>query len=389
MNLKRQTFDLEKNMKHESLSLKEAQSLILSSQKLTGPDLKPLQIIKHLGHVQIDTISVVERAHHHVFWTRNHKYQASDLTDLVKSRKVFEYWSHAASYLPMNDYRFSLPIKKHFREKESSWLPRDLKLMNEVEKRIRTEGPLRSKDFENSKKGQTGWWDGKPAKKALERLFLEGRLEISRREGFQKVYDIPERVIPSKIDSSMPSREDYIKFLIKRSLIHHGLASVNEIAYLGKKSLKIKILNMIMDMLENNELVQVSVENKIEKYFSFSKSLRSIERPKSKVLILSPFDNLVIQRKKLKSFFNFDYRIECYVPAQKRQYGYFCLPVFVGSQAVARIDCRADRKEKTLIINSIHCEKGVDIDSFQKKLKPELKAFAKFNGCESVLKSPQ
>ncbi|MCJ8346368.1 winged helix DNA-binding domain-containing protein, partial [bacterium] len=227
-------------MKKESISLKEAQALILSSQKLVGPILSPLEIIEHLGYVQIDTISVIERAHHHVFWTRNQRYRPTDLDELVKSRKVFEYWSHAASYLPMNEYRFSLPMneyrfslpmKKAFQNSGSSWFPRDIKLMSAVLKRIQDEGALRSKDFQNIKKGNTGWWDWKPAKKALERLFLEGSLEITRRDGFQKVYDLPERVIPSSINTTLPSDTEYIQFLIERTLRHHGLANINEMAY--------------------------------------------------------------------------------------------------------------------------------------------------------------
>ena len=248
-------------MKKESISLKEAQALILSSQKLIGPTLTPLEIIEHLGYVQIDTISVIERAHHHVFWTRNQNYQPTDLDDLIKSRKVFEYWSHAASYLPMSEYRFSLPIKKAFQKSENSWFPRDTKLMSEIIKRIENEGALRSKDFGNSKKGKTGWWDWKPAKKALEQLFLEGSLEITRRDGFQKVYDLPKRVIPSSVNTIIPSDSEYIQFLIERTLRHHGLASINEIAYLQRKNIKIKVAEEITKMLEEEKIIQVKVEN--------------------------------------------------------------------------------------------------------------------------------
>ncbi len=367
-------------MQQESISLKEAQILILSSQKLIGSPLEPQQIIEHLGYVQIDTISVIERAHHHVFWARNQKYRPADLGNLVKSRKVFEYWSHAASYLPMNEYRFSLPMKREFRKKENSWFPRDIKLMAAVEKRIRSEGALRSKDFEHTNKGKTGWWDWKPAKKALERLFLEGRLEITRRDGFQKVYDLPERVIPNSVDTTMPSDAEYIQYLIERTLRHHGLASVNEIAYLKRKDIKVKVRNEIAKMLEDGRILRVKVEKNEEEYFTDSRSLNNIAKPSSKILILSPFDNLLIQRKKLSNFFAFDYQIECYVPASKRKHGYFCLPIFIGNKAVARIDCKADRKAQQLVINSIHYEKGVDKKLLQSRLKPGLKAFAKFNG---------
>ncbi|MEM7647038.1 MAG: crosslink repair DNA glycosylase YcaQ family protein, partial [Pseudomonadota bacterium] len=179
-------------MSSESLSLKEAQKIILQSQLLTGSRVTPIQAIEHLGYVQIDTISVIERAHHHVMWTRCPEYQPEDLAQLVQDRKVFEYWSHAASYLPMKDYRFTLPMKKRFRSQENSWFPKNPQLMKSVLKRIKEEGPLRSIDFKRERASKTnGWWDWKPTKKALERLFMEGKLEITRREGFQKVYDLP------------------------------------------------------------------------------------------------------------------------------------------------------------------------------------------------------
>jgi len=369
-------------MKNISISLKEAQTIILTGQKLIGPTQNPQQIIEHLGYVQIDTISVVERAHHHVFWTRNHSYRPIDLEQLVKSRKVFEYWSHAASYLPMNEYRFSLPMKRAFRKKETSWFPRDAKLMSAVLKRIGIEGALRAKDFENSKKGKTGWWDWKPAKNALERLFLEGSLEITRREGFQKVYDLPERVIPNLVDTTMPTDQEYTRFLIHRTLRHHGLATVGEIAYLKRRETKIDVQKRLAEMLENGEVIQVDVEGITDTYFAFSGALDNIISSRSNILILSPFDNMVIQRKKLKAFFNFNYKIECYIPAKKRKYGYFCLPVFNGSKAIARIDCKADRQNQQLLIHSVHYEKGFDQTFSWPKLESRLKSFARFNGCK-------
>lgn len=371
------------NKKSEKLSLKEAQILALSSQKLIGPILNPLEIIEHLGYIQIDTISVIERAHHHVFWSRNQKYKPENIDDLVKSRKAFEYWSHAASYLPMNEYRFSLPVKKDFQARECSWFSRDKKLMSAVLKRIRNEGALRSKDFENTKRGKTGWWDWKPVKKALEILFLEGSLEITRREGFQKVYDLPERVIPSTVNTVMPNESEYVQFLIYRTLRHHGLATINEIAYLKKKNIKTKISDEISKMIENKKIIQIEVEKNKDKYFAIPNALNEMPKSNSRIFILSPFDNLVIQRKKLKNLFDFDYQLECYVPSKKRKYGYFCLPVFDLNKGMARIDCKVDRKEKKLFINSIHYEKNVDKDLLLKKLKPKLKEFAKFNGCSS------
>ncbi len=371
-------------MKIIKLPLKQARRLMVASQKLTGPTLEPLQIIEHLGYVQVDTISVIERAHHHVFWSRNQKYRPVELSHLVESRKVFEYWSHAASYLPMKDYRYSLPMKKAFQKRESAWFPKDQKMMKKVLTRIRKEGPLRSKDFEMTKKGKTGWWDWKPAKKALERLFLEGKLEITRRDGFQKVYDIPENVIPNSVDTTLPSEAEYARFLVQRTLRHHGLATGSEIAYLRRSPTKTTVLTALNEMVAAGEVTKVSVDGVDQPYFALPKSLENIPKVSSKIHILSPFDNLIIQRKKLITFFNFDYKIECYVPAPKRRYGYFSLPVLQGNQFVARIDCKADRTNQQLIIQSIHYEKKVDKRLLRKKMESKLLAFAKFNGCNSL-----
>lgn len=368
----------------DSIGLKEAQRLVMSSQKLMGPVLSSQQIIEHLGYVQIDTISVVERAHHHVFWSRNSKYRPSDLDVLVRQRKAFEYWSHAASFLPMTEYRYTLPMKRAFRKKETGWHPRDPKMMSAVLRRIKREGPLRSKDFENSKQGQTGWWDWKPAKKALERLFFEGKLEVSGRSGFQKVYDLPERVIPSSVDTSMPTDQEYFRFLVDRTLRHHGLATIDEIGYLAKKETKQKITKTVQAMLSDKELVEVQVGDLSKRYFAYPESLNQLPRAHSKILILSPFDNLVIQRQKMKDLFHYDYQIECYVPAKKRKFGYFCLPIFKGCQPVGRMDCKVDRSIETLKIQSLHYESSIDKNTVKKGLASQLKRFAKFNHCKSI-----
>jgi len=260
-----------------------------------------------------------------------------------------------------------------------------VKLMKQVLTRIRKEGPLRSKDFEMTKKGKSGWWDWKPAKKALERLFLEGKLEITRREGFQKVYDLPENVIPEQVDTSFPSETEYARYLIQRTLQHHGLATVSEIAYMRNARIKKTVLSALNEMVAAGEVSQVSVEKIDESYFALQNSLEQIPRVGSKIHILSPFDNLIIQRNKLLTLFNYDYKIECYVPAPKRQYGYFSLPVLQGSRFVARVDCKADRVNQQLIVQSMHYEKEINPGVLQGKMETKMMAFAKFNGCNDLV----
>jgi hypothetical protein len=341
------------------------------------------QVLDHLGYIQIDTISVVQRAHHHVFWSRFANYRPESLDHLIKKRQAFEYWSHAASYLPMKDYRFSLYKKDRFRKRSHSYFPRDPKMMKMVLKRIESEGPLMARDFKSNPKNKgTGWWDWKPAKMALERLFLEGVLEVSSREGFQKKYDLSEKVIPQTINKTMPTDSQYCRYLIDRCLLSHGLATEKEITYLQKADVKKNTNVELKKLVDQRELVEVKIDRLGEKYYSTSQILNRKHQLQPKISLLSPFDNLVIQRKKLLNFFNFDYQIECYVPEKKRKYGYFTLPVLAGDKFIARVDCKAFRKEKVLGINSLHWENPKFASVYKVQLESKIKEFAFFNGCE-------
>jgi len=366
----------------EKISLNAARNLIIHGQALGSDSKSPLEVLKRLGYVQIDTISVVERAHHHVFWSRCSSYSPSDLDDLISSRKAFEYWSHAAAYLPMKDYRYSLYRKNSFKKRESDWFPREPKVMKYVYDRIKTEGPLQSRDFKTSKSTNAGWWDWKPTKKALERLFMEGALEVSSRKGFQKVYDLTERVIPSKVNKNAPTDSEYAKYLIRRTLDHHILATPKEMAYLQSGEIKKLVERQVGNLVENGNLLKIEVKGIKEHQYIQKKNFNIVPSKRKHVHILSPFDNLVIQRKKLLSLFDFDYQIECYVPEAKRKYGYFCLPILVDQEFVARVDCKADRMSGELLIQSFHWEKKEFKNKYKDRVFKKFLEFAAFNSCE-------
>ncbi len=373
-----------------SLSTTDARKIILLSQKLPPASQKDksvnttLSAIEHLGYVQIDTISVIERAHHHTLWNRNPKYRHEHLDQLVKSGNVFEYWSHAAAYLPMKDYRFSLPRKNAMKTgTQKHWYPRNDKTINKVFERIRNEGPLMAKDFDkdNFKKYD---WASKPTKQALEYLFMQGDLMIPYRNNFHKVYDLTERVLPGLVDTTMPSDEEYARFLITKYLEVNGLAQLTDIVYLLKNIKKI-VSATIREMLSSNELIEINVGK--ECYYALPQSIALLNKPlaRSKLKILSPFDNLVIQRKRMKKFFNFDYLIECYLPASKRQYGYFSLPILWDGRLIARVDCKADRKTSTLHIQHLALEPTLKkVDSFIHAFTKELEPFMIFNNCQHL-----
>jgi uncharacterized protein YcaQ len=374
----------------ESLSMQEARKLVLHSQRVltartTGRSIDAtLDAIQHLGYIQIDTISVVQRAHHHTLWNRNPRYSISHLEKLLQLGSVFEYWSHAAAYLPMTDFRYSLPNKDEITRGRKLWYECDPKLKRYVLKRIDDEGPLQAKDFERGDKGRLGMWEWKPAKYALEQLFMEGKLMVARRQGFQKVYDLSSRVLPEHVDTSMPTSQEFCRFLIRRYLEANGPGLASEIAYL-RKGMKGKIESELQNMREQGELIVVEIEN--EHYYILPHMLESLSRPlsRARVKILSPFDNLVIQRKRISRFFGFDYQIECYVPESKRKHGYFCLPVLWNAGLAARMDCKADRKTSTFLIRNLVLEPGINkIDDFTDALEKALHSFMAFNQCHRL-----
>ncbi len=374
----------------DSLPVSQARKLVLLSQRV--PPAKQagsaksatLTAIEHLGYVQIDTISVVERAHHHTLWNRNPRYRTAHLDQLLAEKQVFEYWSHAAAYLPFRDYRYSLPRKQALaRGDQDHWYERDPGLMKQVLQRIADEGPLMARDFEHTGK-KTGEWHTKPAKRALEYLFMQGDLMVPRRVGFQKVYDLTERVLPEGCDTTLPGPEEQARFLITRYLRANGLGQPAEIAYL-MKGMKPRIAATLDEMLAAGELRLIRVAG--EQYYVLPSTLELLGRPlaRSRLKILSPFDNLVIQRRRMKTLFGFDYQIECYVPGPKRQYGYFSLPLLWDGKLVARMDCKADRNEALLHIHHLALEPSVTrIDALLGALDRELELFLAFNRCSRL-----
>ncbi len=343
-----------------------------------------LRAIEQLGYVQIDTISVVERAHHHVLWSRVPNYKPKFLDQLVKERLVFEYWFHAAAWLPMTDYRFALPRMATMNGERNWFELSDHKLTDSILRRIETEGPLRARDFADTREVNNGWWDWKPAKQALEQLFMRGELMVSGREGFQKVYDLSERVLPDWVDRSMPSLHDYASHLVDTTLRAHGFASLVSMTYLRKgKQLRDAVKQHLQQRLETNLLTTVDLGDNNLIYIDPELLESRAPRSSAQVRILSPFDNAVIQRQRGREIFAFDYQIECYVPAPLRQFGYFCLPIMYRDRLVGRIDCKAHRNNSSLEIRSLHVEQKVDAD-FGELLGRALRSFAAFNNCTEL-----
>jgi uncharacterized protein YcaQ len=343
--------------------------------------------LEHLGYVQIDTISVVARAHNHTLWARVPNFRPEHIDAMVRRREAFEYWFHAAAYLPMRDYRFSLLRKHAIKSGERHWYrSRDEKLMKRILDQIAAEGGVRARDFENPTQRNTGWWDWKPAKRALEQLFMQGDLMISAREGFQKVYDLPERVLPDDIDDRTPSASEFAGHLIDVNLASHGFATRKSFSYGRRgKPLRVAIDTVLKQRCEAGELVSLKLPDG-QTIFGSPDEVGSAQRkPLAQVRLLSPFDNAIIQRDRNQAVHEFDYQLECYVTASKRQYGYYCLPILYRDRFVGRVDCKAHRREGRFEVIRLHIESEPDEpDRFAEAFSNVLKEYAAFNDCTSI-----
>ena len=378
------------------LSLATARKLAISSQGLDGRWQLPkdkegaAQAVQRLGYVQIDTIAVVQRAHHHTLWCRCPDYNPVMLDELqAVDRLVFEGWTHAASYLPMCDYRYY--VRRMRAEADAprtrAFLDGHAPLVRHVRDRIRAEGPLGSADFAappGKKRGS--WWDWKPAKRALELLFATGELMVTGRRNFQRLYDLTERVLPAGADTAQPDRDEQTTFVVRRELSGQGISAMQHWWVRNRPA----VTAVVEDLIASGEVTRVEIDGlDTEPHYALTEHLEGAvkrRRAPPRLHILSPFDGLVIWRGRVRRLFDFDYKLECYTPAAQRRYGYFCLPILWGEQFVGRLDPKADRREKTLIVRKLMFEPQFkDYDELLPGLAAKLRAFAAFNECEHTV----
>ncbi len=380
------------NITQVELTLQQLRRITLESQGLlqTSPfgtgKKAVLNTLEKLGYLQIDTLSVVERAHHHTLWTRIPDYKPEYLDALVKEREVFDYWFHAASYLPMSDFRFVLPQMQDVKRNGSRYYNADPKVMQYVLDKIRNEGPKKARDFESENKRKGSWWNWKPTKLALERLFMQGDIMICERSGMEKTYDIAERILPENINLSEPSPIEFAEYLVKTYLGAYGFTTLKQILHLKTgESLRNYVKEVLNSMLQEGAVQKVDIKGFPSVYIPSDLANKAVRKNRSQIRILSPFDNAIIHRDRIKQLFNFDFRLECYTRKEKRQYGYFCLPILFGDKFIGRMDCKAHRKESQFEIIHLHIENQmVDNELWVKPFLKSIRQFATFNNCESL-----
>ena len=313
-----------------------------------GPEAVPAAV-EHLGYVQIDTINVIERCHHQILYTRIPSYRREHLHQAQSiDKSVFEYWTHALSYVPTRDLRFYVRAMKEDWQARSAWFgavsPADLR---KVLSRIRRHGALTIRDIDDDAlvEKQHAWGSRKPSKRALQLAFYRGLVTVSRRTGMLKTYELMQRHFGWDRLPKAASESEIVAYQLDRALRSQGVVSLDSICYADRWR-KPAMRRLIEQRVRRGELVPVEFSGE---HWARPETLEA--RPiHGSVHILSPFDPLVIQRKRLHQFFGYLHRFEAYLPSAKRVFGYFSQPVLVDDAIAAVVDLKTDRERSRLLV---------------------------------------
>jgi uncharacterized protein YcaQ len=348
-----------------ALTKSRARRIWLNAQRLDqeapfgdGPEATRAAV-EHLGYVQIDTINVIERCHHHIFYTRIPGYRRDDLRQAQSVDKtVFEYWTHALSYLPTTDMRFYVSAMKRHWQRRSVWFTSvTAKDLRKVLSRIRKQGALTIRDIDDDVlvEKEHLWASRKPSKRALQLAFYRGIVTVSQRAGMLKTYELMTRHFGWDRLPKAASEREILNYRLDRALRSQGVVSVDSICYLDAKC-KPDMRKLIEARVRRRELVPVALEgvDKPQHWVrpeTLEAALDAAASPAGELVhILSPFDPLIHQRPRLKLFFGYEHIFEAYVPKAKRRFGYFALPVLIGDEIVAAIDLKTDRERGKLLM---------------------------------------
>lgn len=371
-----------------------ARAMLLAAQGLLEPPAAPatkadvLAAIRRMGVLQIDTIHVVARSPYLVLWSRLGAYEPCWLDELLAEGALFEYWAHAACFLPIEAfalYRGQMLERRGPGKRWGSWAAENAAVVERVHERVRAYGPVRSADFEREERGGT-WWDWKPQKLALELLFDQGHLMIARRERFQRVYDLQERVLPGWDEADAASPAEVRRHHLLDGVRCLGLARaawVPDYRRIPKKGVAAEL----RALAEQGELIAVHVTGWDAPGYVHPEHRALLERAAAGALVpttttlLSPFDPVVWDRERALALFDFFYRIEVYTPAAKRTYGYFTLPILHRGRIIGRLDPKAHRAEGVFELRNLHLEPWTPLtDELVAELAEAVSACAAWHG---------
>ncbi|MEZ5820565.1 MAG: crosslink repair DNA glycosylase YcaQ family protein [Xanthobacteraceae bacterium] len=349
--------------------------------------------VEHLGYVQIDTINVIERCHHHILYSRIPAYRRADLRQAQSvDKSVFEYWTHALSYVPSRDFRYFMPLMREHRRDRDRWYASVRPADTRKVMRLIKDGPLTIRDIEDDvlKEKEHLWQSRKPSKRALELAFYAGTLAISERNGMLKTYDLMTRHFGWDQPPKPASASEVAVYLLDRALRAQGVVSLDSICHLDAPS-KTAVRRTIEARVRKKELLAVALEGagKQEHWLQPGTLETAGEGGASSLVhILSPFDPLIIQRKRTELIFGYSHKFEAYVPKAKRIFGYFALPVLVDDEIVAALDLKTDRQNRKLLMQKWNWvgpgkfAKGDARKELKRRIEEELDRFEKFQLAE-------
>ena len=376
---------------------RDARALWLNAQGLastpTGP-LDVLQIIRELGFVQLDTIRNVTRAHHHILWSRDQNYREPMLgTLLAKERVVFEHFTHDASVLPMEFYpmwkRQFRRIKDRIDRSNYYRTMSDEAERKAIKARIAEEGPLSTHAFDTKVTGTKKMWARPPHKLALDYMWYAGELSTSHRENFKKFYDLAELVIPDDIRTQELADQHQVDWLCRAALDRLAFGTLGDIQRFWEAADASEVRAWADSA--GNDLVPVEVQAMDGSWIKafapgdIEQRIGQLSTPTSRMRLINPFDPAIRDRTRLARLFGFDYRIEIFVPAAKRRWGYYVYPLLEGSRFVGRIEVKADRKAGALDVVGFWPEAGVKWTARRwDKLDAELARLTRLVGADTV-----
>ncbi len=373
----------------DAITLDEARVLAVAAQRLdrrpprsqdrTTVKARLLETIRGLGCVQLDTISVVARSHETVLWSRLGPYDPALLAELhYPDGSLFEYWAHAAAIVPIELFPYFRRAMARYEEiyaGEGSWAQANGDTLARVLQTVRDRGPTGSREFarpEGPRPAPWAWWGGKPDRRALDHLWSRGELMVLRREGFQRVYDLTERVAPSALAAAPPTEADQRRHFVARALAALGVATPRWVAdyfrtgarpHVPPTQAAAELAAMEAEGLARRITVPgLSEPGPVWLHPALETRLAGLRSGRGRPMLttlLSPFDNLIWHRGRTQALFSFDYRLESYTPAPRRRYGYYTLPILHRGRLVGRIDPVYDRRARVLTIKAAHLELGI------------------------------
>lgn len=370
-------------MTTQSYPLFALRALALHTQQLNAAPPSPspdaiYDVVAQLGAVQIDTLHVVARSQYLLMWSRLGNHDPADFDRLIfepGERRLFEYWGHAASIMPLTDYRYHIPVMKRVAEKPGNWFsewlntPESKKVIAHIVERITDEGGLRSADFKQEKKAGS-WWNWKPAKRALEYLFARGDLMIADRVNFQRVYDLKERVLPDWVDQTAPTHDEYLRYYVEQAGKALGISrpmQIAEYAYMKRGSARSYIEELTgagVFVPVRGELADGSAAELVVHRDNLPLLRQAADGAirAERTTFLSPFDSLFWARGRDEDFWGFRQVLESYKKQEDRIWGYFCLPILHRDRLVGRFDPKLERGNGKLILRALHLEPGIEPD---------------------------